>query len=91
MKTREFNLQNWTGETAIVSYSVKNRSFEFQGERFYLGGFAHYDGGQTAAVHLYGESWEGPITTLFVDTDFKTPTMMHAAIIAAVRYAANHI
>ena len=90
MKTREFNLNNYSGTTDVISYSVKNRSFEMYGYTFYIGAFESLDG-QTFAAQLYGSDWEGPMATLMIETDFNTPTLMHAAVIAGARYVANHV
>lgn len=100
MKTREFNLNNYTGKTAIVSYAVKARTFEYQGYTFTIGKF-EFVHGQDFVVSLYsgewsgtewtGSEWTGPIVKLYIKTDFETTTLMHAAVIAATRYAAMHI
>ena len=91
MKTREFNLDNWTGETVVISYAVKQRSFEMYGYTWNLGSIDNVGDGQTFAVRLYGSDWNGAMTTLYVETDFNTPTLMEAAVIAAARYVANHV
>lgn len=90
MKTRKFHLDNYTGETAVISYAVKQRTFDFNGETYFLGSIDNMEG-QTFAVRLYGIGWDGALTTLFVSTDFNTPTLMEAAVIAATRWAANHV
>jgi hypothetical protein len=90
MKTREFNLQDWSGKSAVVSFSVKNRSFKFYGYTFTLGQFEAFDGG-LFAVELWGSDWVEPLTCLIVETDFRTPDMMEAAVIKAVRYIALHV
>lgn len=90
MKTREFNLENWSGETVVVSYAVKQRTFDFQGETYFIGSFTVLDCG-LAAANLYGIGWDGALTTLLFETNFETPTLMEAAVVAATRYAANHV
>ena len=90
MKTRKFNLENYTGESVVVSYSVKNRSFEFNDESFTLGEF-EFVYGQQFSVSLLGANWTGEIASFIVQTDANTPTLMEAAVIAATRYAANYI
>lgn len=90
MKTREFNLNNWTGETVVISYAVRQRTFDFQGETYNLGSFTVLDCG-LACVSLYGIGWDGALTNVLFQTDFNTPTLMEAAVIAAARYVANHV
>lgn len=90
MKTRKFNLENYSGETAVVSYKVADRSFEFNGEHFTLGEF-EFVYGQMFSVSLFGANWTGEIASFIVQTDVNAPTLMEAAVIAATRYAANHI
>ena len=89
MKTREFNLENWSGETAVISYAVKQRTFDFQGDTFFLGAISYI--GQVGFVSLFGIGWDGALATVNFETDFKTPTAMEAAVIAATRWAANHV
>ena len=90
MKTREFNLCNWSGDTAVVSYTVKTRSFDFQGESWTLGRIQHICGG-TCIVSLYGDGWTGVLQNVTFETGHGHSDLMHEAVIAASRWIANHV
>ena len=91
MKTREFNLNNWTGDTAVVSYTVGNRTFDFQGETWTLGRIQHVDGG-ICIVSLYGNGWDGALmSNVIFETGPGHSDMMHEAVITASRWIANHV
>lgn len=90
MKTRKFNLDNYSGESMIQSYSVKRREFEFYGHTFYIGKIEHLSCGLCSA-RLYGDDWDGALTTLFFQTNFEKPNMLAEAVVAGTRYAANHV
>ena len=89
MKTREFNLENWSGESTVVSYSVSKMSFYFQGETYFIEDLdCAYN--QTFACR-FGSNDNPNMTTVFIETDFNTPTIMEAAVIAAARWVANYV
>jgi hypothetical protein len=95
--TREFNLSNWTGQTATVAYKVKDDAifFEFYGYRFEITkldneGLRFEDKSANEGWRtLYGSEWSDELTTLFfVDEDGKDH---ERAVIKAVRWIANHV
>lgn len=90
MKTRKFNLCNWSGETAVVSYNVAKRSFEFQGETWTITKIAHISGG-TCATELHGIGWTDKLANIIFDTGPGHHNMMEEAIVAASRWIANHV
>lgn len=90
MKTREFNLCNWSGDTAVVSYNVARREFEFQGEIWTISKIEHVSGG-TCITELFGIGWTGKLTSVIFDTGPGHHNMMEEAIVAACRWIANHV
>jgi hypothetical protein len=95
--TREFNLSNWTGETATVAYRVKNDSifFEFYGYQFEISPLKNdclsqkdRDAGE-GWRDLHGDQWQDELTTMFfVDENGYD---YEYAVIKAVRYIANRV
>jgi hypothetical protein len=90
MKTREFNLENWSGQSVVVSYNVRDREFEAFGETFTIGKATVLDCGLSCAS-LYGVGWKGPLTNIIFQIDPEAPASLESAVIAATRWAANHV
>ena len=87
MKTITTNLNNWTGEEATVAYNEKGE-FEFYGYKFRVGPFTPFQSdilvGGTR--ELNGSDWDDVLTAVATDTD-----SIGEAVMAAVRWIANHI
>lgn len=89
MKTKKFNLQNWTGEEVSVNYSKKGK-FEFYGYTFQLGDFIKFPEDtakltKTEGYRILSVYCERELTTIFLEKDD-----MEQAVIQAVRYVANN-
>ncbi len=88
-KTSIFNLCNWTGEKVQVTYNARKMSFDFGGYHFWLEleKFDDYKGDGYA--NLYGEGWDGALTSIFeIDGRADDKEMW---IRRAVIWVANHV
>lgn len=89
MKTREFNLQNWTGETAVVSYT-KAGKFSFYGYDFQIKVLKKEPKSEFIYAELVSPSWDEPLKT-FCCWERDVTKTLEDWVITAVRYIANHV
>ena len=82
--TREFNLENWSGESVAVDYDDEG-NFEFYGYKFQVTGFVDIYNGE-GYRSLFGDQWDDNLCILNLKSDD-----LEAAVISAVRYVANRV
>ncbi|MDJ0905398.1 MAG: hypothetical protein QNI96_05220 [Woeseiaceae bacterium] len=84
--TREFNAEDWSGDTITVDYDETERSFEMYGYDFTVTHYTEVFRGE-GFVQLLGEGWDDALCTIYCAAEDS----LESLIIKAARYVRNYV